>query len=216
MNCTVERITNWSLALNLARATMGKGKNEKEPSSEWKRKLLDCQHSPLRAVMYHIQFTDLPYYVSVHLSRHKFGCEHFVSTQRADRTAEGTPRSDLPQDAPVTHDIVANAQALINISKKRLCNLASPETREAWKKVVERLREISEVEMADAMLPECEHRGGVCFEMKPCGKANMINWTKLREKMTRLEQEIDHWRRQALEGGALNNELEKAKSNKHK
>jgi hypothetical protein len=216
MNCTVKRLTNWSLALDLARATIGKEGNEKEPSNEWKRKLLDCQHSPLRAVFYHIRFTDLPYFVSVHLSRHKFGCEHFVSTQRTDRTAEGTSRSDLPQDAPVTHDIIANAQSLINISKKRLCNLASAETRQAWKKVVEGLKEIGEVEMADAMLPECEHRGGVCFEMKPCGKANMICWSNLREKITKLEREVDHWRRQALEEDALSNEYEKAKSNKHK
>ena len=40
MKVTVERLTPWSLARDLARNMMGKEEYGKEPSSEWKRKML--------------------------------------------------------------------------------------------------------------------------------------------------------------------------------
>ena len=164
---TVERLTPWSLALELARNTMGKEDNGKEPSSEWKRKMLLARHSPIQAVFYRIKMVSIPYWVSVHLVRHKVGVDHWVRSQRSDRT--GIPRDELPQGAPVVHEMVANAQAILAISRKRLCHQASPETRQTWKKVVEALREAGEVELADACQPECIVCGGYCPELKPCG-----------------------------------------------
>ena len=163
----VERLTPWSLALELARNTMGKEDNGKEPSSEWKKKMLLARHSPIQAVFYHIKMVGVPYWVSVHLVRHKVGVDHWVRSQRTDRT--GVARDDLPQGAPVVHEMVANAQAILAISRKRLCNQASPETRQAWKKVVEALRGAGEVELADACQPECVVCGYLCPELKPCG-----------------------------------------------
>lgn len=65
----------------------------------------------------------------------------------------------------------ANAQALINISRKRLCSCASKETREAWKQVVEKIREIDPV-LADKLVPECLYRGFCPEFMHSCGYAN--------------------------------------------
>ena len=97
--------------------------------------------------------------------RHKIGIEHWVSTQRSDRT--GINRDELPQGSLVSHACEADAQALINISRKRLCSCASPETREAWKLVKDKIAE-TEPELASCMVKECIYRG-FCPEMFPCG-----------------------------------------------
>lgn len=166
---TVERLTSWGLALDLARNTMGKEEHGKEPSSEWKRKMLLARHSPIQAVFFRIRMDGIPYWVSVHLVRHKVGVDHFVRSQRTDRT--GVCRDDLPQSAPVVHEMIANAQAILAISRKRLCGQASPETRATWEAVVKALREAGEVELADACQPECVVCGGFCPELKSCGRA---------------------------------------------
>ena len=169
MKVTVERNTPWSLAYSRALETMGYPTTSVEPSSGWKRKMLLARHSPIRCVMYTIRMEDIPYWVSVHFVRHGKFAEHFVSTQRPDRTHSGVSRHDLPQDASVNHTIFTNAAELIEISKKRLCALASSETRTVWRMVVAELRRIGETEMADAMVPECVHHGNRCPEFRGCG-----------------------------------------------
>jgi hypothetical protein len=121
---------------------------------------------------FRIRFTDIPYWVVMHFVRHKVGVEHFVSTQRTDRT--GTDRSGLPQDNLVNYEMVADAQALINISRKRMCLCASPETRDAWMQVVEAIRKV-EPELASCMVPECVYRGH-CPEMNGCGYYDSPAW----------------------------------------
>ena len=162
----MKMIGTWRDVADAARTTVGKDAGEGEPSSAWKRKILMAEHSPIRKLMFSWTWEDLPYWVSVHLVRHKFGIEHFVSTQRTDRTGEN--RAEKRQGAPVRHSCIANAQALISISRKRLCACASPETREAWRSVVDAVREIAP-EVADVCVPECVYRG-FCPEMKGCGR----------------------------------------------
>ena len=60
-----------------------------------------------------------------------------------------------------------NFQALINISRKRLCNCASKETREAWQMVKDEIAKV-EPELASVMVKECIYRG-FCPEMFSCG-----------------------------------------------
>lgn len=91
--------------------------------------------------------------------------EHWVTTQRTDRT--GINRNELPQGALVNHAAEADAQALINISRRRLCNCASKETREAWQMVKDKIAE-SEPELASCMVRECVYRNGLCPEMFTC------------------------------------------------
>jgi hypothetical protein len=53
------------------------------------------------------------------------------------------------------------------MSRRRLCGQASPETREAWKLVVDAIAE-KEPEVASCCVPECVYRG-FCPEFKACG-----------------------------------------------
>ena len=114
--------------------------------------------------------------------RHKIGIEHWVSTQRTDRT--GVNRDELPQGALVNHACEADAQAIINISRKRLCNCASKETRDAWQAVKNEIAKV-EPELASCMVRECVYRNGLCPEMFPCGfnhtesfKKELLEYTK--------------------------------------
>ena len=155
---------NWQEVKNAAMNTIGKDQG-KYPTAAWKKKILLSEHSPIRLMQFGWQWVDLPYWVSVHIVRHKIGIEHFVSTQRTDRT--GTDRTVLPQNAPVHHRCQADAQALITISRKRLCSAASPETRRAWQLVKDEIAK-TEPELASCMVRECVYRG-FCPEMNSCG-----------------------------------------------
>ena len=154
----------WLEVKAAARNTIGK-EGGKYPDSKWKRKILLAEHSPIRIIEFVIKIRDIPYWVHTHLVRHKIGIEHFVSTQRTDRT--GIDRTQIPQGALVDHMIKVNAQALITISRKRLCNQASPETREVWRAVVNAVKAV-EPELASCCVRECVYRG-FCPEMKCCG-----------------------------------------------
>ena len=155
----------WRDIADACNTTIGKEGNEKEPTDDWKRKILKCEHSPIRKMIFNIKMIDIPYYISVHLVRHKIGIEHFVKTQRTDRT--GVERSELPQGALVNHEIDINLQSLITISRKRLCNKADSKTTELWKMVVNCIFEHDSI-ISDALVPECIYRG-FCPEFKSCG-----------------------------------------------
>lgn len=172
----MEKVTLWKRALNAARRTIGKKPLDKEPSNSWKAKMLLAEHSPIRLIEYEWTWSDIMQWVTTHLVRHHEGCEKFVHSQRGDRRAildeyNVSSRNELPQGATNDMDMAANAQALINISRKRLCNCASKETREAWKQVKEEVRKVDPV-MADKMVPECIYRGFCPEFMNPCGYAN--------------------------------------------
>ena len=167
----------WRDVADAARTTIRMPAGVKEPSSAWKRKILMAEHSPIRQMTFNWKWSNLKYWVSVHFVRHKFGIEHFVSTQRTDRT--GVNREESPQSAPVEHECFANAQALIFISRKRLCHQASPETTAAWKLVLEAVRE-REPELYSVCVPECVYRG-FCPEFKSCGYVKTEAFKKARE-----------------------------------
>lgn len=156
---------NWQDVLNSARTTVNKIEGSKEPSSSWKRNILLAEHSPIRKIHISWKWIDLLSWVSVHFVRHKFGIEHFVRSQRTDRT--GVNRNDLKQSELIEHECESNAQAIINISRKRLCYQASKETRQAWKEVLITIKD-KEPELYSVCVPECIYRG-FCPEMKSCG-----------------------------------------------
>ena len=158
----------WREIADAARTTIGQEGGDKEPSSNWKRRILLAEHSPIRQLLIKWKWNDLKYWVSVHLVRHKLGIEHWVKSQRPDRlTGTQVNRDDAPQSTLINHEIEANAQAVINISRKRLCNMAMPETREAWMTGLESMKE-SEPEVYDVCVPECIYRGH-CYEYTSCG-----------------------------------------------
>ena len=164
----LDQVTSWKRALSAARRTIGKEPLAKEPSKSWEAKMLLAEHSPIRLVEFDWTWKDIMQWVTTHLVRHHEGCEKFVHSQRGDRRVLSVPRNELPQGALNDMDMTANAQAIINISRKRLCSCASKETREAWKQVVEAIREVDPV-LADKCVPECLYRGFCPEFMNPCG-----------------------------------------------
>lgn len=171
---------SWAEVVNRARTTVGKEELGKEPSNTFKRKILRAEHSPIRSLIYCFKITNLKSWVATHFVRHHVGVEKWVRTQRSDRT--GVNRDELPQGAEVEMEIEANAQALINMSRKRLCSQASAETREvmeAIKKEVEKKDPI----MAEVMVKECVYRG-YCPEMWSCGY----------DKTEKFKEEVEKYR----------------------
>lgn len=102
------------------------------------------------------------------------GVEKWVRTQRTDRT--GINRDELPQGAEVEMEIEANAQALINMSRKRLCNQASPETREVMQEIKKEVSKRDEF-LANIMVKECIYRG-FCPEINSCNYDKTENFKK--------------------------------------
>lgn len=164
---TVTLVTSWLRVVNAARRTVGKSPVTEEPSSIWKRRMLLAEHSPIRLLEFDVILNNIRQWVTVHFVRHKYGVEDFVHSQRPERREEIQDRDKVPQGSLNDMQMSLNAQALINISRKRLCNCASKETREAWLQVKKTIAE-QDPDMANAMVPECIYRG-FCPEMHSCG-----------------------------------------------
>lgn len=173
---------NWKKIKSACMTTISKEAGDNEPSSQWKRKLLLCEHSPIRRGTISWKFDEIPYCISTHFVRHHEGVEKWVSTSRADRT-EIKDRSQRTQMDMVQMEMEANIQAIINISRKRLCTCADPITIKYWKAVLEAIKEYDE-DIYWACVPECVRCGG-CPEYKPCGF-----YEKLMEDATLEEQKV--------------------------
>ena len=154
---------DWIEVLDDCRATVGKESLGKEPSVDFKKRILMAEHSPIRDMSVKWVWKAMPHWVTVHWVRHKWEC--FVRTQRSDRT--GVPREKMPQDEPQDFTGEANAQHLIDTMRKRLCFQASKETREYAEDLKRVLREV-EPEISDVLVPNCVYRCG-CPEMQTCG-----------------------------------------------
>ena len=154
---------DWEEVVNDCRATVGKEELGKEPSTKFKKSILISEHSPIRDIIIKWRWKDMPHWITVHWVRHKW--EKFVRTQRSDRT--GIPREKLPQDEPQTFTGEANTQHLIDTHRKRLCFMASPETREYAEDLKIEIRPY-EPEISDSLVPNCIYRCG-CPEMNGCG-----------------------------------------------
>lgn len=156
---------DWVLVKRAALETVGKSVKTM-PSLEWKKKILEARHSPIRLLQFVFELRDIPYWVSVHLARHVHATP-FVRSQRNDRQTE-YDRNGARQDAPVSMMWSMNAEELCVIANKRLCLLAARETREVVKKMCDLVVE-SCPEFDGVLVPACEYNGK-CHEMYGCGK----------------------------------------------
>lgn len=157
---------DWEYCKTCTLNTVGKKLVNKEVTSEWKHKILMSEHSPIRELWFGFKM-EIPYWVSVHFARHHEGVNHFVQTQRTDRT--GIDRNEIPQGAMVYHIMTVNAQALINMSHKRLCMQASEETREVMREICKLVIKVCP-EIREMLVPNCLYRNGECTEFFPCKK----------------------------------------------
>lgn len=163
------QVTSWARPLKAARRTQGLEDNHKEPSRSWVAKMLLAEHSPIRLKEYEWVWHSIKQWITTHYVRHFLGCEKFVHSQRQDRRELEVPRDELPQGSENDMMMCANAQALINISRKRLCSCASAETRAKWQEVKDAMWKQDPI-MASRMVPECQYRG-FCpeFSKDNCG-----------------------------------------------
>jgi len=156
---------DWQEVKDAAMTTIGKDAGH-IPSSEWKRRMLLCEHSPIRKLIVKWKWSNLLWWVQTHFTRHHVGVEWHVSTSRTDRT--GIDRTEEgSQSNLISVEGEANAQAIINISRKRLCMAASKETREAWLAFLAKLKRY-EPELVSISVPDCIYRGH-CYEYMSCG-----------------------------------------------
>lgn len=201
-------LPNWIRVVNAARRTWGKKPINHEPKDSWKREILLAEHSPIRLLEYDFTIENVRQWVTVHLVRHHAGCEKFVHTQRQDINPdiemitkklmeiikeEGLEREGwrerdyLQQGEGNDMDMTCNAQAFINISRKRLCvGCASPETRMAWTLVIDALREVDPI-LAEKCVPECLYRGFCSEKKRCCGYVNTEAYKKRLEEYRNME-----------------------------
>lgn len=155
---TVTKITDKALLDLACSYTVNKTVSVKDMQAFYK-----SEHSPIRTQLFLIEMKNIPTFASVHFARHNVGVIHFVKSNRIDRGGDTV----VDRLTPVNHMMIANAQALINISRKRLCSKSSPETQEIMAMIANKVYDV-DVELALCMLPECEYRGG-CTEINSCG-----------------------------------------------
>ena len=136
-----------------------------KPSTITRDKLLRCEHSPVRLIQFWIELHGIPSFVSTHLVRHKIGVEHFVESNRDDRGGAGD--SVVNRLTPVNHGMFINAQALIAMSKKRLCYASHSKTVAVWSRLRKTMAK-THPDMAKYMVPECVYRNGFCPELREC------------------------------------------------
>lgn len=167
MKTKIKKIAvDWTEIKNECRHTDNKEDTSKEATEKFVKQLLISEHSPIRLARIKWSWDGIKSWISVHFARHWLGWEKWVSTQRTDRT--GVNRDKSPQDTPVNMDVEANAQALINVSRYRLCNQASKETREYVMDLKSSIKENGQKEISNVMVPNCIYRMG-CPEFKCCG-----------------------------------------------
>ena len=161
--------SDWQWVKTCTLNTVGK-KSTKKPNKEWRIKLLKSEHSPIRELWFGIKM-EIPYWISVHFVRHHIGVNHYVQTQRTDRT--NIDRNSLPQDAIVSHIMSVNAQELMFMARKRLCKQASEETRTVMKLICSEVIKVCP-ELEGLLVPLCKYRGGICTEMFSCRKITEV------------------------------------------
>lgn len=181
---------DWNLIKDACMQTISKRAGDKEPSKEWKRKLLLAEHSPIRRSMISIRWEEIPSYVSTHFARHHIGVEKFVSTSRSDRT--GIDRSQRKQTDYVSMQMDMNIQALINISRKRLCNQADEETRKYCLGMLEAIKEYDE-DIYWACVPEGIRDCGCSEKFGNCKQCQAMLQDMDKEDLFDLTKRYDHY-----------------------
>lgn len=154
---------DWMKVKERALVTVGK-KAIIAPDLEWKQRMLRARHSPVRYLRFSVYFEDLPSYVATHLARHVHA-QPYIKSQRNDRQKD-YDRCAARQDAPVNMIWDFNAEELMTICNKRLCNCADPVTREVVRKMAEQIIKRCK-EFDGQLVPNCKYLGR-CPEMFPC------------------------------------------------
>lgn len=181
---------NWKKIKSACMTTISKQAGDNEPPQDWKRKLLICEHSPIRRGSISWKWDEIPYAMSTHFARHHEGCEKWVGTSREDRT--GVKREERSQMDKVPMEMEANIQALINISMKRLCMCADRTTRKYWEAVIEAIKEYDE-DIYWACVPSCVKHGGCTEPFSNCRFYENFSSDLTREELIDVKARYDKY-----------------------
>lgn len=195
---------NWNSIKRACMRTIGKEAGSKEPSSEWKRKLLICQHSPIRKGIITWRWDDIPFFSMGHFVRHHVGCTPYVSTSRSDRT--NIPREERKQTDSVSMEMDANIQSLIDMASRRLCYQADKTTRDYMEDLVDTISEHDE-DIAWSLVPQCVARGGCCEPFGKCTYYDNFSKTLTEDEQTNIIKRYDKYNeyRQKIKNGKNKN-----------
>lgn len=186
---------DWEEVVNDCRATVKKSPLGHEPSRAFRKKILIAEHSPIRDIIVKFMWPDIPYWVAMHWKTHRW--ESRVDSQRNDRQSR-YDREEAPQKAPVDFFGDGNAQHLIDTWRKRLCRMASPETRGYAEDFKVTLRP-HEPEIAAVLVPNCIYRCG-CPEMQTCGWFDAMVKKNPKLASTDIQERYDAYNRMFMEG----------------
>ena len=181
---------DWQEIKNACRQTVGMADSSVEPTKEWKKKLLICRHSPIRLGTVLWKWSEIPFFVMGHFVRHNVGCTPFVQTSRSDRT--NIPRETRKQTDPVSMEMDANIEGLINIAGRRLCTCADPTTREYTEDLREQIEKYDDT-IAWAMVPQCVRAGGCCEPFSQCKYYENFAKTLSKEEQMDLVTRLDKY-----------------------
>lgn len=155
---------DWQEVVDDCRATVAKPPLGREPSDSWKRDILISEHDPIRDIEIKFRWRNIKYWIAMHWKTHIWRSR--TNTQRNDRQSD-YDRNKAPQDSLVDFIGDANTQHLIDSERKRLCYMASPETREYAEDLKVTLHD-PEPQISDVLVPNCIYRCG-CPEPNGCG-----------------------------------------------
>ena len=144
--------------------------------------LYGCEHSPIRTQIFVIELFGVPLEVRDHLTRHKVGIEFFCRSHRDDRG--GGEAANVTYETLTDMLMLANAQSIINLARKRLCGKAHWKTREVMQAIKMEMANVDK-DLCDKMVPECYYRNH-CPEKRSCG----FFWSsKVRPLIEMLEED---------------------------
>ena len=169
---TIKAVTNVFLVQEAAWRTARKKDGDFFSPSLFYNYLI-AEHSPIRRFIVSWRYSKLPKRVSTHLARHVHQLP-FVSSTRPDWF------NDHDKDEYVDHTQDANAQALIDMARKRLCYRAWRPTQEVVEGIKYSLMMSSNnylVSLGQVLVPNCVYRGGC-----PEGKRS-CSWFKRKENL---------------------------------
>lgn len=124
-----------------------------------------CGYSPIRTQIWWIELREIPLFVASQLVRQHVGVQFYQKSHRPDRNKNA---KDEGRMTPTDLACIINAEALMNMAHKRLCGMASKETREVMKSICELVEE-QDPDLFRHLVPQCVYRGGICPELKCCG-----------------------------------------------
>ena len=149
-------ITTWKSAKN-------------PPDANWKHRILEARHSPIRYLMYGFTFKNIPSNTATHFVRHVHA-QPYVSSLRNDRQ-EMMDGDAARRDTPVNMILDVNGEELMVMANKRLCNCAAKDTRRIMEVMCSLVLQKTP-EYDGLLVPMCDYHGGVCHEMFSCGRLN--------------------------------------------